>query len=1039
MRLKLTSLLTLLSAFVMQFAFAQEMTISGVITDGMDMPLPGANVMIKGTTTGTQTDFDGNYTLTAAVGDVLVFSYIGQKTEERTVGSQSVINVQLVEDAQALEEVVVVAYGAQKKESIVGSVAQIGSETIEQQQVTTVTQAIQGSVPGVNILTAGGVPGTNPTIRIRGISSINASADPLIIVDGAPYNGNLNSISQDQIKSISVLKDASSTALYGSRGANGVILITTKGGRKNMAPELNLTTISGISNNAVDFHKTIGSEDFMKYAWEGLRNGYIAGGDDATTAAAAASANLISELGYNPYGVNQPVDVNGNIIDGASLIWDTDWKDALLRDYGSRTEHGLNVSGGSENTTYFASVNYLNQQGNVKTTRFERVTSRLRVDTDVNDWLKIGANLGFTTSNQNIPEQEGSSFNNAVQWFYSVPNIYPLYRRDANGELIYDGSGNLIYDYGNNSQPVNGNRPIFSGENGAGALYNYDFKFARYNTDLAGYAQIKFTDYLKFKTNLSYQAYLFDSYSYIDDEYGYAANVKGRVSQQRNLTTTMNAIQTLNFNKSFGLHNLNADLIYEAYQFKLDALSAQGVGFLPNVGALDGSTTPESVGGSVTRETLNSILGRVAYNYNDKYYVEGSYRRDGSSRFAEDVRFGDFFSVGGSWVLSREDFLMDVDFISFLKLKASYGELGNNRGIGYFPYLNVFETGWNQLGNTGVIQGGIADPNLTWEKTASLNYGVEYGLFNGRLSGSFEVYDKESVDLIFGKPLPPSTGNTSILTNIGALRNYGIEFSVNGTMIDTADFTWSAGLNFSMDNNEITELTQDFLIQGTKRWEVGRSLYDFYLQEWAGVDPEDGAPMWYKDILDPATGEPTGERETTKLYGEATRYYQDKLSLPDIIGGFNTGLSYKNWDMNALFNFSFGAYVYDATYQSLMGGFSTIADQAHADIADRWQQPGDVTDVPRLEANYQDLNASSTRFLFANDYVRLRSLNIGYTLNQELTETIGLSNVRFYFQGDNLFTWQSHDGIDPEQDLNGVTDSRSYQLRTMSVGINAKF
>ena len=1039
MKSKLTWVLTLFLVLIMSFSFAQEKTISGTVTDQSGLPLPGVSVLVVGTTKGTQTDFDGNYTITASTGQQLRFSYVGQKTSEALIGTSSTINVQLEEDSQALEEVVVVAYGKQKKEAIVGSIATVGVETIEKQKVTSITQAIQGSVPGVNIITSGGVPGENATIRIRGIGSINASAEPLIILDGSPYNGNLNNISQDQIESITVLKDASSTALYGSRGANGVIVLTTKGGELNSAPVFTVSTSYGVSKNAVDFHPLVGAADYMKYSWEALRNAnqYI-DGNDAATAGQYATDNLLAGLGYNPYNIDNPIDANGNLVSGATLLWDTDWKDALLRKNGTRTEHGMTVSGGSEKTSYFASLNYLNQDGNVKTTKFERVAARMKIDSKVTNWLKIGANMAYTTSTSNIPTQSGSSFQSAVQWFYSVASVYPIYRRDSNGDFIYDDNGSLIYDYGNNTQTRNGNRAIFSGENGLGALYNYDLKFDRYNTDLSGYADFTITDYLSFKSTLSYQNYLFDQYQYISDEFGYAANVKGRVSQNRDITKTMNAIQALSFNKDFGKHNINVDAIYEAYSFKYDALGAQGVGFLPNVKVLDGSTTPEGVSGSFTDETLSSVLGRVGYNYGEKYFIEGSYRRDGSSRFAEDVRFGDFYSVGGSWIVSRENFLANSNFLSYLKLKGSYGELGNNQGIGYFPYLSVFDTGYNQLGNTGVLQGGVSDPNLSWEKTASLNYGVEFGLFKGRLNGSVEFYEKESVDLIYDKPLPISTGNSSITTNVGALKNTGIEVSLNADLINNKDFSWSAGLNFSFDDNEITELTQEEFINGNKKWKVGRSLYDYFIQEWAGVDPADGYGMWYKDILD-VDGEPTGERETTKVYADATRYYNDKSSLPDVIGGFNTSLRYKNWDFNTLINFSFGSYIVDGTYQSLMGGFESAGRAAHTDIADRWQQPGDITDVPLILGSNNDFNAQSTRFLYKNDYLRVRALSLGYSFGDRALDKIGMSSLRFYVQGDNLFTFQSHDGIDPEQSLAGSTNSRSYQLATISFGINAKF
>ena len=1039
MKKTLRGFLTLFMVLAVQILFAQEKTITGTVIDEEGLPLPGVNVIEKGTSNGVQTDFDGNYSIKVEEGDVIVFSYVGFSAQEREItASTSTLDVTLQVSADALDEVLVVAYGAQREKAIVGSVASLDSEVIQKQQLTSVTQAIQGNVPGVNILTSGGQPGENPTIRIRGVSSINASAEPLIVVDGAPYNGNINSISPDQIESMNVLKDASSTALYGSRGANGVIVITTKRGGYNTAPSINITATGGLSSPAVDLHETIGTNQYMRYSWEAERNAlqYI-DGVAPNEAGALAAQSIIPNLAYNPYNVDQPVDANGNIVDGASLLWETDWQKEMLRETSLRQEYGMSISGGGESSRYFLSANYLDQEGSVKESDFERITTRLNLESQLTDWLQVGLNSSLTVSEQNYPEQSGNSYQSSIQWIYSVSSVYPLYRRDANGDLVFD-NGAPIYDYGSTSgQALNGTRPMLANENAVGSLYNYDNLNKRTSATANAFAKIEFTDYLSFRTNLSYENYLYDSNVYAAYNVGYAANVGGRVTQNRDITTTLNFINSLNFNKDFGKHNVQADAIFESYKYKGDYLSAQGTGFLPGVKVLNGSTTPESVGGYVNEERLVSYLGRASYSYDDRYFIEGSFRRDGSSRFSTDTRWGNFFSVGGSWVVSDENFLAGNSTLNFLKLKASYGELGNNRGIGYFPYLQLFETGWNQLDATGVLLGGVTDPLLSWEKTASFNVGVDFGLFNDRLTGLVEYYEKESVDLIYDQPLPISTGNSSITTNIGAVKNYGLEVTLNGKIINKDNFSWSAGLNFSFDNNEITELTQDSFINGTKRWEEGKSLYEFYMQDWAGVDPADGYGMWYMDVLDD-NGNPTGERTTTKDYAAATRYYNGS-SLPDIIGGFNTDLAWGNFDFNMLFNFSFGSQVYDGSYASLMRGFSTPGYQSHEDIAERWQEPGDVTNVPLLLNAQNDFNSRSTRFLFDNDYVRLRAVTLGYTLPGSVVEELNMNSLRVYLRGDNLFTYHSHFGIDPEQSVAGTTNNRSYILKTVSVGLNLQF
>ncbi|MBJ7880215.1 SusC/RagA family TonB-linked outer membrane protein [Gelidibacter salicanalis] len=1047
MKLKLTWLMTLFMAFVMQISLAQEKTVSGTVTSISDgLPLPGVNVIVKGTTRGVQTDFDGNYSINVSVGETLSFSFVSMSKKEIVVGASNIINVALEEDVAALDEVIVVAYGTQTAKSLVGSVTSLSAETIEKQQVTTVTSAIQGTVAGVNVITSGGQPGENPTIRIRGIGSINASAGPLIVLDGVPFNGNINSISGDQIESMNVLKDASSTALYGSRAANGVILITTKKGALNSKPTLQLTAVTGFSEPAVDLHKTIGTNDFMRYSWEAERNNQLYVGNlTPAAAAAAASQNLIPTLGYNPYGtLAQPVDANGNLLPGANLLWETDWKDAILRKAALRSEYSLSLSGGGTNTRYFLSANYLNQEGSVKESDFERITTRLNLESSINEWLTVGLNSSLSNSKQNFPEQSGNTYQSSIQWIYSMSSVYPLYRRNTNGGLILDDFGNTIYDYGSTpEQAQNGTRPLFGNENAAGSLYNYETLNNRTAVTANGFANIDFTDDLSFRSTVSYENYLFDGYEYNAYNIGSASSVGGRVSQDRDITTTLNFTNAFNYDKTFGDHAINATGIFETYQFKIDAMGAQGTGFLPGVGVLNGSTTPEEVSGYINEERLTSYLGRLGYNFKEKYYVEGSFRRDGSSRFAKESRWGNFYSVGGTWIASSESFLENSTWLDFLKFRVSYGELGNNKTLNddnddvYFPYLQLFETGWNELGNTGVLLGGVTDPNLSWETSALFNVGMDFTLFNNTIEGSVEYYNKESVDLIYQKPLPISTGNDGITTNVGSISNKGVEVALLGRIIKGNNISWSAGLNFAFTTNEITELTQESFIKGTKRWEVGRSLYDFYIREWAGVDPVDGYGMWYKDVLD-TDGEPTGERETTKSYADAERYYQGS-SLPDVTGGFNTDLKVGNFDFNMLFNFSLGSQIYDSSYAGLMDGFSNPGYQASPDISRRWQQPGDVTDIPLLLNSQNDFNGTSTRFLFDNDYLRMRAITLGYTLPSNATKSLFIEKVRIYLRGDNLLTWSSHKGLDPEQNVAGTTDSRSSIMKTVSFGLNVKF
>lgn len=1027
--------------FNISLSFAQQTTITGKVIDKNSLPLPGATIIIKGTSEGTSTDFDGNYTIQANTNSILIFSYIGYISKEITTNSGNIINVTLEEDTTALEEVVVVAYGSQKRESIVGSVGVISSSTIETQQVTSPLRALQGAIPGVSLLTSGGQPGSNPTIRIRGISSESLEQGPLIVVDGAPFNGNLNTISQDQIESISILKDASSSALYGSRASGGVILINTKKGSIGSAPKITLRSQIGISNPTIGIHDLVGPENYLKLSWQALKNtNQYENGFSANQAAQNATNGLIDYLGYNPYSVSNPIDINGNLVSGARLLWESDWEKEVIRQDYLRVNHNLSLSGGSEKTRYFMSFDYLNEDGPVTTSNFERIATRINLETQVNDWFKIGMNSSFSRSSSNEPDQTSDNTIQTISWIYGLSSIYPIYARDATGNLILDEAGNKIFDLGNGlitGQPVNSTRPVYSGENLLASIVLGKEKRIRTNYLANAFAEIKLVEGLTFKTRLSYENYTFDSFSFDDDKVGIASNIKGRVSQNRDITTTINAIQALNYNNSFGKHNVSIDAITEAYTNTQDDLLSQGTGFLPGVDNLDSSTVPETVGGNMITSRINSYLARVSYNFNEKYYGEFSFRRDGSTRFNKDTRWGNFLAAGASWIISRENFLNTNNTLTYLKLKGSYGELGNNRTNRLFPYQSVFQTGFVNEGNSGILLEGVSDVNLRWEKVESFNIGVDFELFQGAISGTLEYYNKESVDLIMDKPLPRSLGVNKITTNIGSIKNFGWEASLQSTNFNTEDFTWTTGINVALNQNEWTKLPQDEIITGSKRYVIGGSIFDFYIREWAGVDPADGRGMWYKDVLD-SDGNIIN-KVTTKNYDEATRYEQGKTSLPDIEGGVTSFIKYKQFDLNVLFNFSFGAYLLDSDYSRLINPFENPGSSAHPDNLNAWKTPGDITNFPLLLASNNDHASRSTRFLFKNDYIRLKSLTLGYNLTDSVIKRFGLSKFRLFIQADNIFTWQSHKGIDPEQAFNGLSNNRSPLSKTITSGLILEF
>ncbi|WP_291073809.1 SusC/RagA family TonB-linked outer membrane protein [Empedobacter sp. UBA5987] len=807
-------------------------------------------------------------------------------------------------------------------------------------------------------------------------------------------------------------------------------MIETKKGRRSSTPRVTFTSQFGVADQAVKMHETVGAEDYMKYTWEALKNANGGSGQYATD-------NLIARLRYNPYGSSfaKPIDANGNVVSGAKLLWDTDWKDLILNKSAIRQEYGVNVDGGNENTTYNFGASYLNQEGSIITSKFERTTIKANVVSKVDNWLELGLNSLASFGYENGPTQSGSSYQSPIQWINSVSNIYPLYKRDASGNFLFDALGQKYYDYGEGVDLVNGARPVLATENAVGALLNgYKATNKRLNLNVNGYAKINFTDFLSFKTTMSYQKYFYDYSGWSSNLYGNAASVDGRITKNRDTQDTKNLFNSLNFNKSFGDHNLSVDAIMDMYDFSYETMSAQGVGFLPGISVLNGTTKPESVGGAIYRERILGYMGRVSYDYASKYFLEGSFRKEASTRFAEDVRWGDFFSVGASWIISKENFLRGSDVVSNLKLRGSYGETGNNRTSSYFPYSQDYAAGWSNLNETGLNATALVDDLITWEKQATTNIGLDFGFFKNRITGSVEYYNRASKDLIMGTALAPSGGMgfTSITTNIGSMKNYGIEVNLNTVNVRNDNFEWTTGINVGTVKNEITKLNgAEFIIDGTKRLEVGGDLYEFYIWEYAGVDPTDGAAMWYKDDAD-------GNKVTTKDYSSATRYKQGKSSLPDFEGGFTNYFRYKNFDLNVLFNFSVGAYIYDSTYAGLMNTGASAGYQWSTDIYDRWQNLGDITNTPKLTTSQNNYNSTSTRFLYKNDYLRLKALNVGYNFSQRNLQQMGIKGLRIYFQGDNLLTFQSHKGIDPEQSITGTTNSRSYQQRIYTVGFNVK-
>lgn len=1054
-------------AYILSMAFvllctgiskAQDKKITGTVSSEEGETLPGVTVVVTGTSIGDITGVDGKYEINVPEDAIsLTFSYVGMQKLVEPIEGRSLINVQMVPDLVGLDEVVVVAYGAQSRKSLTGSVGTVDEELIENQQVISVGRALQGTTPGVNVITGIGQPGENPIIRIRGISSVNASAAPLIVVDNVPYSGNLSSINPNDVESVSVLKDASSSALYGSRAANGVVMITTKKG-KTGEPRINFRTSYGISNRAVPEYDFISSEDYMKLAWEALRfEGMEIELPEGQTPGQYASSQLIANLRYNPYVISEPIDASGNLKPGAELKWNTDWENLLTNDDARKQLYSLDIGGGDEKTTYFISGSYLDQEGYAITSKYKRYTGRVNIETKLRKWLSAGINANLSYSDQNVPNQEGTPFANNIQFIRSMASIYPLYQRDDNGELVVDEQGNPLYDFGQNSESrsVNEARPVLNPSNLVATTYLNDIQRERYNTGVNSYLDFKFTDFLSFKTNFAIDHYVFDRFDYDNPDNGDGENVKGRVQRQKNITNFWTWYNQLLFEQAFGSHTVTATAIGEAYNYTYEYLNAQKTGFPFNgLKEFNAAASLEDLSGYTNQTRLASILGRVGYDYQKRYYLEFSGRNDASSRFSKENRNGTFFSAGATWIISEESFLSGMTSLNLLKLRASYGQVGNNDLLdqnqvnlnnvlderqlsSFFPYLYILETGYDDLTNSGVFLESLSNPLITWEKVSNLNIGVDFGIFNNRLSGSVDWYEKITTDMLFNRPLAPSVGEPIIPENYGDLKNTGVELQLNSVNVRNSDFNWQTSFNIAFESNELIKLPQEEIIQGSKKLEVGKSIFEFYIQEWAGVDPDDGAAMWYMDVVD-ENGNVTG-KETTKDYDQATRYYQGS-ALPKARGGLHNSLNFKGIEFSFLFNYSIGGKILDYDYAGLMHGYNKMGYQLHSNILDRWQQPGDNTDVPRLNTGNSDVDQRSSRFLFDNTYIRLRNVTLAYSFNESVLSSIGfIQKLTIKAQADNYWTWSQHPGLDPEQNIGGTTDNRSSIFKTISFGLNVGF
>ncbi|MBC7873701.1 MAG: SusC/RagA family TonB-linked outer membrane protein [Ferruginibacter sp.] len=1062
--------LFLLLMGVMLFAVQvlAQRTVTGTVTDDKGIPLSKVSVQVKGSTTGTLTKDDGTYSLVLpANASTLVFSSVDLATQEVRITSSSSYSVSLASADKSMEEVVVIAYGTAKKESLTGSVGQIKTEQIAKRPIGNITGAIEGNVPGVITTSANGQPGAGIAIRVRGFGSINATSEPLFVVDGVPYIGGTSNINPDDVESITVLKDAASTALYGSRAANGVVVITTKKGKKGRNA-ISVRALHGFVSRGLQEYERVNAFQYYPLLWEAYRNSLVypfTGAAISLDSANKVASGLTTRTGikdllsYNPFNIpnNAIVGVNGQLNPAAQLLYpdDLDWTKDLMRN-GNRKDYTINFNGGADKVDYFISAGYLKEEGYTLKTDFERYTTRINVNVQPKDWLKTGFNLSGNYSVSTTAADGGStSFVNPFFFSRNVGPIYPVFAHNmTNGAYVLDAKGNRIWDLGNFGTSALGiangipNRPGggFAGRHAlAETTLNIPF-FKRTVVSARNYTDITFLKKFKFTNNVSVDFQNQNNSSYENTLVGDGAP-GGRSQKQALSSTGFIASQLVNYGNKFNSHKVDALIGHESFnQHETDVNGFKQGQTLTGNTELGNFTTINGVGSSIDKYRIESYFSRVNYDFNNKYLLSASIRRDGNSRFASESRWGTFWSVGAGWNMHKEKFMDGFKWVNALKLRSSYGVVGVADGIGFYAYqgLYVFANNANEPG-IAQSQTSVLNRKLTWEENKQFDLGLDFILFKNRISGSLEYYNRVSKDLLFAVPLPLSSGLLSYTQNTATMFNKGVEAQVSADIFKTKNFTWNTTINVSTVNNEITRMPESVkeFVTGTKKYKVGQSIFDYWLRTFYGVDPLDGAALYVANdktitanrrIITVKNG--GLDTFTTNIANGKFEYHEG--TIPDFYGSLSQSFSYKQFTLSALFSFQKGGKTYDGLYQALMSA-GNYGGALHPDILNRWQKPGDVTNVPRMDAGAQratDHNATSSRWLTDASFFNIRTVSLSYDLPQSLISRFRVTNAQFFLSAENVAFFSKRRGMNNQQAFSGVTSNAYPPARIVTIGLS---
>lgn len=1029
-------------------ALAQDRSVTGKVTNEDGIGLAGVNIAIKGTSRGTSSDASGNFKISASNSSSLIVTSVGYANQEIRVGNQSVINIQLVSKTETLDEVVITTFGTAKKANFTGSSAKISAEKLGVRPITNIGQALEGIAPGVTTTSTSGQPGSSPAVRIRGFGSISSSNDPLYVVDGVPYSASIANLNNDDIETITVLKDAASTALYGARAANGVVMVTTKKGAKGKN-NINIKYTKGFNTRAMPEYDRVGAAEYYPLMWEANRNSlaYRATNPVAlATANATASAGLgaIIGTGYNVFDVPfaSLVGTDGKLNANAKMIYSADdlnWEKAVMRQ-GVRDEVAANFSGSNGKSDYFLSVSYLNDKGYQIKSDYDRFTARLNVNSQMNDWFKVGANMNttVTTSNQSTADG-GTSFVNPFFFTRGMAPIYPVHAYDpaSPGSFLKLENGSRRYDYGNLSSLGLSNRPQYGGRHVVAETELNENFFRRNILGGRAFAEIAFLKDFKFTNNVGVDITNANSIVFGNPEIGDGAPA-GRASNTFDNITSYNLSQLLTYNHSFGKHTVDALLGHENYNLvsnTLDGSRSQQI--------LDGNyelinfTTTTNLTSQYDIRRVEGFFSRLNYDFDSKYFLSVSARRDGSSKFYTDKRWGTFYSASAAWRLDQEDFIKELPFIDNLKLRSSWGQTGNDGGISNYAWQPLYALGWNNALEPGILQSSLGSKTLEWETNTAFDVALEFGLFKNRISGTIEYFDRQSTNLIFAVPLPLSVGIGSETRNIGSMYNKGVELQLSADLIRTKDFTWNVDLNATRLENKITKMPIESkeIIDGTKKLKEGSSLYDYWLREYKGVNPETGVAEYRAISYVASNSRITANGDTLTNNIANARFWYNGTSIPDLTGSVNTSLRYKGFSLSALMVYQLGGKVYDGAYASLMG--AGYHNAKHTDILKRWQNPGDVTEVPRMDvARTADFDAASDRWLIDASFLNIRTITLSYNIPRNISSKLKINNGQVYLSGENFLMLSRRSGMNVQQNFGGTTSNVYSPAKSLVLGIS---